>query len=347
MRRNLLLAAAGMAALVLTAQLNPWRGVSIFTPTGYANVTNAAFYGIVSAGAFVGSGTGLTGIGGGTNGYADLYAETAAVTRATIGRAVTSNLYPILVSGSTTWSNTITAHAYPWHLRNQINIAGESAWLRATNSANRVGGDGSWLYNVPWAGITGAPPIAASADTNWWAVFEIPNEDDRWFDLTLKASTNGFATDFLNGDSKVFIYTTAEPALNGTPAWERFETNWYPRVFYYFDHDYNHLSVWNPNAVNPNGTSSIHDSFEAEPGVLNPPVVKWVVMLKAQGPVNPTNWLSWAYLRQSNTDSEVTPAEGRAYWRATVPIWVTYDPRPRLHPGHPFYPALTNQHQRP
>lgn len=302
MRKGPLLVVSALAALALTAQLGPWRGVNV-NRTGVSDATSITFAGAVTAGSVSAGPISAGGYISANNGLL-------------VGGAQS------IFSSSARFDQQVTA----------------------INANNALGGSFSGTFSGNGAGLTN---LARPPETNWWAVFEIPNDDDRWFDLTLKASTNGFATDFLGGDSKVFIYTTAEPALNGTPAWERFETNWYPRVFYYFDHDYNHLSVWNPTAVNPNGTSSIHDSFEAEPGVLNPPVVKWVVMLRAQGPVNPTNWLSWAYLRQSNTDSEVTPAEGRAYWRATVPTWVTYDPRPRLHPGHPFYPTLTNQHQRP
>ena len=311
MRKELLYVAATMALVIgLGAGTPNWKGVSVRTdlPGNTSSVSSITFAGGVTAASFQATSTAA--------GYG------------------TSNGWFIRTLPNGDWA---LDGAGGTHL--QMSVGSGPKLLKP------MAADASAIATRSY--VDGATNGLASQETNWWAVFEIPNDDERWFDITLKASTNGFATDFLGGDSKVFLYTTAEPALNGTPAWERFETNWYPRVFYYFDHDYNHLSVWTPIPVNPSGTSSIHDKFEAEPGVLNPPVVKWVVMLKAQGPVNPTNWLSWAYLRQSNTDSEVTPAEGRAYWRATVPIWVTYDPRPRLRPGHPFYPVLTNQHQRP
>ncbi|MCC6354869.1 MAG: hypothetical protein IT577_13350 [Verrucomicrobiae bacterium] len=249
MRRELLFLAAGVAALALTAQVVNWRGVSVNTATGIANVTNIGFRGQVTASNFVGDGSALTGI--------------------------------------------------------------------------------------------------ASPETNWWAVFSIPNDDPNWFDFTLKASTNAFRSDWPGGNStKVFIYTSVEPRLNGTPSWETFATNWYPRTYFYFDHDYNTHSVWNPNPVDPTGTASIEDKFDAEPGVLNPPVVRWVVMVHCTAIVHPTNRLSWAYLRQNKVSNEVTAVEGRAYWRSIDPAWVTYDPRYRFTP-HPWYPNLTNQHQQP
>ncbi|MCC6356898.1 MAG: hypothetical protein IT577_23680 [Verrucomicrobiae bacterium] len=74
-RLRWLIPVAATGALFLTAQLGPWRNLQV-NPAGILDRTNLTIPGIVSGGAFFGSGTGLGGVLGpsSTNqAYADLY----------------------------------------------------------------------------------------------------------------------------------------------------------------------------------------------------------------------------------------------------------------------------------
>ncbi len=311
MRKELLYVAATMALVIgLGAGTPNWKGVSVRTdlPGNTSSVSSITFAGGVTAASFQATSTAA---GYGTsNGW--------------FIRTVQNGDWALDGAGGT-------------HL--QMSVGSGPKLLKP------MAEDASAIATRSY--VDGATNGLASQETNWWAVFSIPNDDPNWFDFTLKASTNAFRSDWPGGIStKVFIYTSVEPSLNGTPSWETFATNWYPRTYFYFDHDYNTHSVWNPIPVDPTGTASIEDKFDAEPGVLNPPVVRWVVMVHCTAIVHPTNRLSWAYLRQNKVSNEVTAEEGRAYWRSIDPVWVTYDPRYRITP-YPRYPNLTNQHQQP
>lgn len=267
MRRELLFLAAGMAALALTAQVVTWRGVSVRTDSGLANVPGITFSGTVTGGYFVGNGSRLTGI--------------------------------------------------------------------------------------------------ASPETNWWAVITIEDPEalklegyPRWSDITLKCWTNG-PTHF-GGHNPVFCYTTTDPALNGTPSWESFTTNWYPRVFYCQSHaswDITWLAEW--KHLSPTHADSIYDTVSAWDSAESASFpFRWVAMIRDTGAwFHPTNNLSWAYTLQDNTSHPTVKARDgatvltQAPWYKAVPMWVNYDPRPRL--AREFWAGgagtlqITNQHQRP
>lgn len=339
MRRNLLYAVAGMAGLMaLTGQVVTWRGVSV-NQGGVANVSGITFSGAVTGGQFVGDGSKLTGISGGTNWYSTLTST---------GRTMIGWLQgPVLASNC-----TFTVIGSPWHFLNQVQFYGESSWLRATNALNRIGGDGRWLYNLP-------------GETNWWAVITIEDPEalkaegyPRWSDITLKCWTNG-PTHF-GGHNPVFCYTTTDPALNGTPSWESFTTNWYPRVFYCQSHagwDITWLAEW--KHISPTHPDSIYDTigyWDSAESASFP--FRWVVMVRDTGAwFHPTNNLSWAYTLQDNTSHPTVKARDgstvltQAPWYKAVPMWVNYDPRPKI--AREFWAggagtlSVTNQHQRP
>lgn len=267
MRRELLFVAAGVAALVLTAQVVNWRGVSVNTATGIANVTNIGFRGTVTASNFVGDGSALTGI--------------------------------------------------------------------------------------------------ASPETNWWAVFNIIDPagyanggQPLYSDVTLKCSTNGMW--HYSGITPVFRYTTADPQLNGSPGWENFATNWYPRCFYYPNHSIYEMDwATETRCLDPTGSDSIYDAlvgWDAHPASASYPHV-WVIMVRDTRPFfHPTNNLHWFYTLQGNTVSpNVRSRDGTplptTVWFPVAPAWVTHDPRPRViqnrnASGGSTY-IITNQHQQP
>lgn len=267
MRRELLFVAAGIAALVLTAQVVNWRGVSVNTATGIANVTNIGFRGQVTASNFVGNGSALTGI--------------------------------------------------------------------------------------------------ASPETNWWAVFTIDDPASmavggfpRWTDVTLKGWTNG--PTHLDGSTPVFRYTTTDAALNGTPAWETFTTNWYPRVFYcqvHSSHDLTWLAEWKSIMPTYGGSiASATAAWDGDSDASNP--FRWVIMIRDTGAwFHPSNNLGWAYTMHNDTTApSVLARDGSTplsneVWNKVVPMWVTFDPRPKrfrtFSNTSGGLVVITNQHQKP
>ncbi len=210
-------------------------------------------------------------------------------------------------------------------------------------------------------GLTGV----AKPETNWWAVFTIEDPEalkpygyPRWSDITLKCWTNGPV--HFGGHNPVFCYTTTDPALNGMPSWESFTTNWYPRVFYCQVHAYwdiTWLAEW--KHLSPTHGDSLYDtiaSWDSEDSASFP--FRWVVMVRdTRAWFHPTNNLSWAYTLQDNTSHPTIRARDgstpltQAPWYKVVPMWVTYDPRPRkareFWVGGAALLQVTNQHQRP
>lgn len=205
----------------------------------------------------------------------------------------------------------------------------------------------------------------AKPETNWWAVIAIEDPEalkaegyPRWSDVTLQCWTNGPV--HFGGDNPVFAYTTADPALNGTPAWENFSTNWYPRVFYCQVHAYwdiTWLAEW--KHISPTNSDSIYDTIAYwDPADTASFPFRWVIMIRDTGGwFHPTNNLSWAYSLQDNTSTPTVRSMdgwsvlGQAPWYKVVPMWVNYDPRPRA--SREFWVGgsatlyVTNQHQRP
>lgn len=205
----------------------------------------------------------------------------------------------------------------------------------------------------------------AKPETNWWAVFTIEDPESLkaegsplWTDITLQCWTNGPTHGLAGGP--VFAYTTADPALNGIPAWESFTTNWYPRAFWCQVHDYHDitwLAEW--KSIKPTFSGSILDAVSAwddSSEVSNP--FRWVILIRDAGPwFHPTNLLSWAYTLQNDTATPALKARdgtttlNNPVWNKVVPMWVGFDPRPKRFRAFDNASAdiwvITNQHQRP
>ncbi|MCC6356670.1 MAG: hypothetical protein IT577_22520 [Verrucomicrobiae bacterium] len=259
MRRELRFLAAGVAALVLTAQVVNWRGVSVNTATGIANVTGIAFYGGVTGAQFVGGGGGLTGVlkPPDTNGF--------------VRGSITNGL--------------------------------------------------------------------AAPDTNWWLVFEIDLRG--WTDGTLQLSTNGFlntdAPDY-SADAIVFRWTSSDCRLNGSPSWERFETNWYPLAIMTFNAPHDSRYGWLTIGIR-NSAISFTEWIENLWGPTDSPMVatdKMIVYVRQPAAwFHPTNRVGAIFLRQGATGEErSTNFTGETMnvgprWQSIDPKWVQYDPRPR------------------
>lgn len=206
---------------------------------------------------------------------------------------------------------------------------------------------------------------AVHVETNWWAVITIDdpasmttNGFPMFTDITVKCWTNGPTHG--DGSTPVFRYTTTDPLLNGTPAWETFTTNWYPRAFWcqvHASHDLTWLAEW--KSIKPTYSGSIAAATAAWDGssaASNP--FRWVLMFRDTGAwFHPSNNLAWAYMMQNSTlTAKIKARDGSTLlnnevWNKTTPMWVTYDPRPKKFRAFDNTSAdmwvITNQHQQP
>jgi hypothetical protein len=196
-------------------------------------------------------------------------------------------------------------------------------FVGAVTAAQFVGGGG---------GLTGV----AGPETNWWAVFRIPNHDgmNLYYDFTLKASTNVTA-DYDGGC--VFVLTSADADLDGTPAGERFSTNWYPRIFFTHAQDWETYDPRTVQAWKNDSTASSLDNYLSvgfDPHNLHY-LPEWVVMVRDTGAwFHPSNNIAWTYLRQADATNEYSGRDRLNgspidVWRQIVPEWTSFDPRPR------------------
>jgi|GEM_PF-3416455 len=206
--------------------------------------------------------------------------------------------------------------------------------------------------------------------TDWWAVITVDdpasmstNGMPMFSDVEVRCWTNG---PIHTSGALVFCYTTSNAALNGTPAYEDFTTNWYPRAFWcqvHASHDITWLAEW--KSIKPTYSGSIGSAIAAWDGSSSASYpFRWVVMIRDARPwFHPTNNLSWAYTVYRATTGEGAgfPPKIRArngttllnntVWNKAVPMWVTQDPRPRRFRAFDNSSAdvveITRQHQQP
>jgi len=305
MRRNLLYVAAGMALLVLTAQVDTWRRVSVHTPTTLANVTNITFVGTVTASVLRATGNVSVGIG-------VLYSNGWHT------RTTPNGMWAIDGNGGQTHLQ-MQPGTGPRLLR-PMDAAGDALATRdfVTNAASTNGIPGLAAFvtsNVP----------AQVYNTNVWAVFMIEKMSN-WTDITLKGHSNFFLI-HTTPDVPQFAFTTADAAPNGTPSWENFPAGpWLPHVFFKRSHVSNARTPWIWHRLDTNSTTSI--SATQHPDWPNP-VDGWMICLRINAP-----WFSrytnfqWVFNYHNDTASEVD-THGQPLFRSIRPEWVDYDPRPR------------------
>lgn len=308
MRKELLYVAATMALVIgLGAGTPNWKGVSVRTdlPGNTSSVSSITFAGGVTAASFQATSTAA---GYGTsNGW--------------FIRTVPNGDWALDGAGGT-------------HL--QMSVGSGPKLLKP------MAADASAIATRSY--VDGATNGLASQETNWWAVFQIEDpaasgieQWPRWTDITLKGWTN--APYHMDGSSPVFAYTTADPALNGTPAWERFTTNWYPRAFYcqtHVSHDITWLAMW--RNIKPTYAGSIKSAVEAwDPNTDASYPYRWMIVVRDTNAwFHPTNGLAWAYVLQNDTAVPTVKAMDNStvlsggVWHRIQPMWVTYDPRPRI-----------------
>lgn len=298
-----LVAVAAALVIALSAQNVGTDAIRKNLSTGYATTSNLAFYGIVSAGTFFGSGTGLTGVAGGdpsiTNGLASVSVLSGATNQAY------SDLYP------------------------RSNPSGYVNAVAATNIAQAAGGgndpDTNW-----WA------LIRVDLGTRW-SDFEV-----RISTNGLGPDNNAGGWGFDNEDH-VFIWTSTNSQMNGIPDYENFTTNtWMPAVWGIasapHDADYHRLTALFRELPYPLATWG-SNTFG---GNLITPRAMVVAIRDSRPWFARTNNLSAIVVRQSadgsyesvtnmwwNSELETYEEKVCPDWRETPIEWVNHDPRPR------------------
>ncbi len=225
--------------------------------------------------------------------------------------------------------------------------------------------NGTNVFQRAFGGEMEADRVVDRSATNWWAVFTIDDPASmgmggfpRWTDVTLKGWTNG--PTHMDGSTPVFRYTTTDAALNGTPSWETFTTNWYPRAFYcqvHESHDLTWLAEW--KSIMPTYGGSIREAtgaWDGDSAASNP--FRWVIMVRdTRSWFHPTNNIGWAYTMHNDTTApSVLARDGSTplsneVWNKVVPMWVSFDPRPKRFRAFSNTSGdlwvITNQHQQP